>query len=102
MITMRIIDHPILDNLKKEPITITFNGIQYQAYEGESIAAALLANNIRTLRYTEKLKKPRGIYCGIGHCYECRVTVNGHRSVRACITPVENKMYIHSQSESHS
>ncbi|MBP1950955.1 (2Fe-2S)-binding protein [Virgibacillus litoralis] len=94
---MRITDHPILEDLEKRPVTITFNGMDYQAYEGESIAAALLANHIRVLRYSEKNREPRGIYCGIGHCYECRVTVDGKRSVRACITKVRDQMCIKSQ-----
>lgn len=94
---MRITNHPILENLEKRPVTITFNGLDYQAYEGESIAAALLANQIRVLRFSKKNREPRGIYCGIGHCYECRVTVDGKRSVRACITNVQDQMHIESQ-----
>lgn len=97
---MRIIDHPILGSLEKETVTISFNGVDYSALEGESIAAALLANNIRVLRYSEKHDEPRGIYCGIGHCYECRVVVDGKRSVRACVTNVKGKMCIESQKAS--
>ncbi|MUK87678.1 (2Fe-2S)-binding protein [Ornithinibacillus sp. L9] len=95
---MRITEHPILGKLEKHPISITFNGNKYPAYKGESIAAALLANNVRILRHTEKQKQPRGIYCGIGHCYECRVTVNKTHHVRACITPVKDNMFIESES----
>ncbi|WP_249872829.1 (2Fe-2S)-binding protein [Oceanobacillus saliphilus] len=94
---MRINKHPILGKLDRKEICITYNGSDYQAYEGETIAAALLANHIRVLRYSEKGKKPRGIYCGIGHCYECRVTVDDERSVRACVTVVQDKMKIRSQ-----
>lgn len=94
---MRIAEHPILGSLNKKELSINYNGVNYTALEGESIAAALLANNIRVLRYSEKKNEPRGIYCGIGHCYECRVTVDGERSVRACITQVKDKMEIKSQ-----
>lgn len=96
---MRIKKHPILGKLEEKEINITFNGGELAALEGESIAAALLANNIRILSYTEKRQEPRGIYCGIGHCYECRVSVDGERSVRACITTVEDGMRIESQGE---
>lgn len=96
---MRIQNHPVLGSLEKEVVTITFNEIDYPAFEGESIAAALLANGIRILRYSEKHNKPRGIYCGIGHCYECRVTVNGKSGIRSCITNVQDKMAIQSKSE---
>lgn len=94
---MRITDHPVLGPLDKKQVTIQFNGIAYVGLENDSIAATLLANGIRTLRYSEKGNEPRGIYCGIGHCYECRVTVHGKRSVRACITPVEDQMIVESQ-----
>ncbi|WP_163970877.1 (2Fe-2S)-binding protein [Oceanobacillus halotolerans] len=94
---MRIADHPILGKQRKREVTITFNGTSYTALEGESIAAALLANNIRTLRYSEIAKSPRALYCGIGHCFECRVTVDGVRSKRACITTVKDGMFISSQ-----
>ncbi|QQK75725.1 (2Fe-2S)-binding protein [Salicibibacter cibarius] len=94
---MRITDHPVLGPLENKEVTIQFNGVDYIGLENESIAATLLANGIRTLRYSEKERKPRGIYCGIGHCYECRVTVNGERSVRACITPVKDQMIVESQ-----
>ncbi|HLS08364.1 MAG TPA: (2Fe-2S)-binding protein [Lentibacillus sp.] len=95
---MRINEHPVLGRQKKNIVNITCNGVDYEAYEGESIAAALLANDIRTLGYSEKGKEPRGIYCGIGHCYECRVMVNGERNVRACMTRVKDGMRVESQS----
>ncbi|KFN01794.1 (2Fe-2S)-binding protein [Bacillus clarus] len=91
----RIIHHPILGSLEdKEPISFQFNDKKYEAFEGETIAAALLANGIRTLRVHEDSGTQRGIYCNIGHCYECRVTVNNQTNVRACLTVVENDMIV--------
>ncbi|QKY68784.1 (2Fe-2S)-binding protein [Lentibacillus sp. CBA3610] len=95
---VRINEHPILGKQEKKTVTLTYNGVDYEANEGESIAAALLANGIRILRYSEKGHEPRGIYCGIGHCYECRVNVDGDRSVRACITSVKDGMRVRAQS----
>ncbi|HBV96764.1 MAG: hypothetical protein JL50_15710 [Peptococcaceae bacterium BICA1-7] len=80
-----------------DQITFTFNGLSYQGLAGEPIAAALLANGVRTLRHHEKSGKPRGIYCGIGHCYECRVTVDGVPGVRACLTPLKEGMEVMSE-----
>ena len=82
----------------REEITFTFNGRELKGYAGEAIAAALLANRIRTLRHHEKSGRPRGIYCGIGHCYECRVTVDGVPGVRSCLTPLQAGMVVTSES----
>jgi sarcosine oxidase subunit alpha len=65
--------------------------------EGEPVAAALLAQGERVLRYTDRLGLPRGIYCNIGHCYECRVVVDGIPSCRACLTPVRAGMRVERQ-----
>lgn len=82
---------------KGEEIIFTFNGRELKGYSGEPIAAALLANGIRTLRHHEKSGHPRGIYCGIGHCYECRVTVDGIPGVRACLTPLRAGLAVTSE-----
>ena len=65
---------------------IEVDGEKIVAYEGESIGAALLAAGRRTLRYTNKLEQPRGLYCGIGLCQECRMTINGIPNTQACQT----------------
>lgn len=98
--TLRITDHPILENPeKKKAVTFIFNDKQYTGYEYETIAAALLANGIRTLRHHEESGSPRGVYCNIGHCFECRVKVNGKQGVRACLTPIKENMVVESHGK---
>ncbi|MFS0638133.1 (2Fe-2S)-binding protein [Mesobacillus foraminis] len=93
----RIIEHPILGKLAdRKLISFQFDGKAFEAYENETIAAALLANGIRELRVHEESGSPRGIYCNIGHCMECRVTVNDQANVRACLTIVEKGMKVES------
>lgn len=93
----RIVDHPVLGNLEnRKEITFTFDGKEYTGYEGDTVASALLAHGIRTLRVHEESQKPRSIYCNIGHCYECRVTVDDARGVRACLTPIREGMAVDS------
>lgn len=93
----RIWNHPVLGSSSgREQISFQFDGTIYEAYEHETVAAALLANGIRKLRIHEDSGTPRGIYCNIGHCLECRVTVNGQANVRACLTTVENNMVVES------
>jgi sarcosine oxidase subunit alpha len=94
---MRVNQHPVLGDMEqREKINFTFNGQSFVAYKGDTIASALLASGVRTLRYHEDKGTPRGIYCNIGHCFECRVGVNGTNTARACLTPVENNMKIES------
>src|SRR5690625_3767293 len=93
----RIINHPVLGELsERKKITFQFDGKTYEGYEHDTIASALLANGIRTLRYHEQSGNPRGIYCNIGHCFECRVTINDTSNVRACLTLIEEGMIIES------
>ncbi len=65
---------------------IIVDGEPITAYEGETIGAALLAAGKRTLRYTNKKEHPRGLYCGIGLCQECRMVVNGIPNTQTCQT----------------
>lgn len=81
-----------------ELISFVFNGREYQAREGEPIAAALLAAGVRTLGHSERSGRPRGVFCGIGHCYECRVSVDGQHNVRSCVTPLRRGMVVETKS----
>ena len=96
---LRITEHPILDFSKTDSrkVNITVNGKRIEAYEGEPIASAILASGIKVLRRTPKLKSPRSLFCAIGRCSDCVMTVNGTPSVRTCVTPVEDGMIIESQ-----
>ena len=75
-------------------IQLTVDGEPFLAYEGETIAAALLAAGRRVLRHAEPKGDPRGIFCGIGVCFDCLVRVDGTRNVRACLTPVRDGMQV--------
>lgn len=97
MNSKRIVDHPVLGKLaKQEKVAFTFDGQTYEGLESDTIASALLAQGIRTLRKHEETGNPRGIYCNIGHCYECRVTVDNISNVRACMTTVTADMVVES------
>lgn len=69
-----------------EPFEITIDGLPVPARPGETIAAALLATGVRAWRTTRVDGRPRGLFCGIGICYDCLVSVDGQR-VRACQRP---------------
>lgn len=63
---------------------IIVNGKRITAYEGETIGTAMMAAGLYGLRTSPGKKEPRGIFCGIGVCQECRVTVNGIPNIQAC------------------
>jgi len=77
-----------------QQFTVSINSRPVGAFEGETVAAVLLAEGLRSFRRTPKMSAHRGVFCGIGICYECVVTVNGVPSVRACTTPVTPGMVI--------
>jgi sarcosine oxidase subunit alpha len=96
------IDHSssLLPELQRgRRLNINVDGNPIEAYEGETVASALLSAGISTFRLSHIHKQPRGIYCGMGICYECLVTINGVHAQRACITPVTEGMRIETCKE---
>ncbi len=66
---------------------ISFDGRPIPAQDGWTVGAALTAAGIRSWRTTRVAGAPRGLFCGIGVCFDCLVTVNGAPSLRACLVP---------------
>ena len=94
----RILDHPILGPLQeKKKVSIEFDGKKTEAFEGESVASALVAAGVRVFRYTTIGNEPRGIFCAIGRCTDCIMTVDGVPNVRTCMTPVKEGMKVQTQ-----
>lgn len=78
-------------------VNFTFEDTPVAALEGETVAAALTAAGIVDLRLTRQ-GRPRGIFCGMGVCFDCIVSVDGRRSQRACLTKVRDGMRIRRQA----
>jgi predicted molibdopterin-dependent oxidoreductase YjgC len=68
-----------------EPVRFTFDGTPMLAEAGQTVGAALLAAGVRSWRVTRSGGRPRGLFCGIGACFDCLVDVNEDRAVRACL-----------------
>jgi len=66
------------------PIAITMDGAVVEGLEGQSIAGVLMGTGMLAWRFTSSANRPRGVFCGIGVCFDCLVTVNGQPDVRAC------------------
>lgn len=71
-----------------------FEGAAIEAFPGETIAAALLAAGLRTTRLSARHGTPRGLYCGMGVCWECLVVVDGKPAQRACMTEARPGMRV--------
>lgn len=67
-----------------EAFEITFDGETLGAYPGETVATALLAAGRRRTGVSGRRGEPRGLYCGMGLCWECVVVVDGRPNQRAC------------------
>jgi len=80
----------------REGEAFNYEGRRIQAVDGDSLAAALLASGERVCRTTLS-GAPRGLFCGIGVCQDCLVTVDGVPNQRACVTAVRRDAVIESQ-----
>lgn len=76
-------------------VTITVNGTRIRSHATATVAAALLADGRGPgLRKSEKVQAPRGLFCGMGICFDCLVTIDGRPGQRACMTTVSDGMRI--------
>ncbi len=78
--------------------TFTFEGQAMSAYPGETIGAALMAAGILTFRTTRRQGRPRGLFCGIGLCFDCLVIVDGIPNQQACLVAVKPDMLVQVQT----
>jgi D-hydroxyproline dehydrogenase subunit gamma len=66
-------------------MTLLVNGRSVQVPAGTVVAAALAqAGHTRFRRSVHG--EARGPLCGMGVCFECRVTINGQPHCRSCLT----------------
>jgi D-hydroxyproline dehydrogenase subunit gamma len=80
-------------HMSAAPVTLTFCGQPVSARTGASVAAALFAAGIRTLRTSPRNGAPRGLFCAMGSCQECLVMIGTTRSL-ACKTAVAEGMCV--------
>jgi hypothetical protein len=51
----------------------------------------------RVFRDTARTAAPRGLFCGIGICYDCLVIVGGLPNRRACMIQVSEGLEVRTQ-----
>lgn len=94
---MRIENHPVFGPDDAEAVDIIVDGRTATARAEDTVAVALWVHGQKALR-TSRTGQPRGMYCGIGHCFECRLTVETEpgapTEVRSCLTLVRPGMHV--------
>jgi len=74
-------------------ITISIDGRSVLVGAGTMVAVALLDAGVPRFRIAIG-GEPRGPVCGMGICFECRVTIDGRAHQRACLIACEEGMTI--------
>jgi len=72
-------------------VTITVDSVSVSVPAGTVLAAAIVQAGVTRFRRSTK-GEPRGPLCGMGICFECRVTVNGRPHRRSCQMLCEDGM----------
>ncbi len=65
-----------------ETISLNIDGEELRVEPGTTVAAAVLLAGSRTR--TSVTGEPRAPLCGMGICYECRVTINSVPHQKSC------------------
>ena len=74
-----------------ETVTVIVNGVSVTMPVGSMVSAAILEAGANVFRRSVS-GEPRGPLCGMGICFECRVTIDGEAHCRSCQTLCRNGM----------
>lgn len=76
------------------PFEIEVDGRVVEAYQGETVATAILAAGIRSFWQDEYGFAPGRVFCNMGVCQQCLVTINRQPNCQACKTLVQPGMKV--------
>jgi predicted molibdopterin-dependent oxidoreductase YjgC len=77
-------------------IEITVDGQRHQVPDGIPLAAVLLRLGVTAFRISVQ-GEPRAPVCGMGSCFECRVTIGGRPHQRSCLVPCTAGLIVHTR-----
>lgn len=80
-----------------ESVEIVVDGERVRVSEGMTLASALMDAGVIAFRVSVS-GAPRAPICGMGSCFECRVTVNGRQHQRSCLIPCTEGMVVETGS----
>jgi len=72
-------------------VNVVVNGVSVAAPAGSMVSAAVAMAGVDVFRRSVS-GEPRGPLCGMGICFECRVTINGRAHCLSCQIPCEAGM----------
>ena len=72
-------------------LSLSVNGVTVTMPVGSTVAAAILMTGESAFRVSVSGER-RGPLCGMGICFECRVTIDGEPHCRSCQTICRNGM----------
>ncbi|MDB4233591.1 2Fe-2S iron-sulfur cluster-binding protein [Alphaproteobacteria bacterium] len=84
-----------------QSINFTFDGVKYRGFKGDTIASALIRNNVRIIGRSFKYHRPRGIYtCGIEEPNALVQILSEHNepNTRATIKQIYEGLEVESQN----
>jgi predicted molibdopterin-dependent oxidoreductase YjgC len=82
---------------RRVEVALSIDGRAIVARQGDSVAAALLANGVSRFRTTPTGDRPRGPFCMMGACFDCLVVIDGVANRQACMTRVHAGMQVQTQ-----
>ena len=74
-----------------DTVTLSVNGLEVTMPAGSMVSAAIMKTGSSAFRRSVT-GEPRGPLCGMGICFECRVTIDGEAHCRSCQTVCRNGM----------
>jgi sarcosine oxidase subunit alpha len=77
-------------------VSIFIDGQPVKAYEGETLATALMAAGHMVFQMHED--RASGVFCNIGVCHSCLVTVDGRQGIKACCTAVAAGQHVETRN----
>ncbi len=78
-------------------VRVTIEGKEITAFQGDTVAAAMLVAGFNYFRITPVSEKPRAPFCMMGICFDCLVEINGIPNRRACQILVQEGMRVQIQ-----
>ena len=72
----------------EQPVTISIDSTPVTVDTGTTVAGAMIAQGVTAWRSTRNNERPRGLFCGIGACFDCLVTIDSVPNQRACMVRV--------------